>query len=72
MTEPTLENLEWRMSLAELELKKLSEGYGELRVRLDGISQTLLQIKFISIGIGLFYFADTIGLAHVLKIAAGV
>ena len=70
MTEPTLENLEWRMSLAEKELKALREGHGELRVRLDGISQTLLQIKSISIGIGLFYFATTMGFTDFLRLVS--
>jgi len=58
------------MSLAEKELKALREGHGELRVRLDGISQTLLQIKSISIGIGLFYFATTMGFTDFLRLVS--
>ena len=66
----TLDKVIWRVDTHEGAIRDLRQNANELRERLDDISSTLLQIKFISIGIGLVYFAEQLGFADILKTLA--
>jgi uncharacterized coiled-coil protein SlyX len=52
------------------ELTELKDTSAELRSSLQGIQQTLAQIRWIAIGAGLMYFADQMGISSVLKVLA--
>jgi hypothetical protein len=50
------------------ELTELKDTSEQLRKTLSGIQATLSQIKWIAIGAGMMYFADSFGLGSLLKV----
>ena len=52
------------------ELTELKDTSEELRRTLTGIQATLSQIKWIAMGAGLMYFADSFGLGALFKVIA--
>jgi hypothetical protein len=50
------------------ELNELKDTSEELRRTLTGIQATLSQIKWIAVGAGVMYFADSFGLTALFKI----
>lgn len=52
------------------ELTELKDTSEELRRTLTGIQATLSQIKWIAMGAGLMYFADSFGISSLFKLVA--
>jgi len=50
------------------ELTELKDTSAELRQTLHGIQTTLMQIKWIAIGAGIMYFADSFGVTELIKL----
>jgi SMC interacting uncharacterized protein involved in chromosome segregation len=65
--ENRLNKAEWTLELHENELQELRDTSDELRLSLRGIQQSLSQIKWVAIGVGLSYFAQQFGLSELLR-----
>ena len=66
-----LQKLEWRVDTHEKEIALLRDTTQQLETNLESINRTLIQIRGVSIGIGLFYCASTVGFGDILRALSG-
>ncbi len=67
-----VDRLEWRVDAHDEQLRTLTAQAEDLRVMLDNISRTLMQIKWLVVGGAVVYFAQEMGLSEFLKVVGGV
>lgn len=60
--------LEWRVDKHDEELRILRDSETELKIQLNNISKSLLQIKWFILGGGIVLLADTLGLSEVIRL----
>lgn len=65
---PRVDRLEWRMEAHSEQLKRLHETTAELTVQLSTINRTLIQIKWLAIGVGIVLAGQSMGLGTFLKL----
>lgn len=67
-----VDRLEWRVDAHDEQLRTLTAQAEDLRVMLDNINRTLMQIKWLVVGGAVVYFAQEMGLSEFLKVVGGV
>lgn len=65
---PRVAKLEWQVDAHSDHLKTLNLATTELKSELCSINRSLLQIKWLAIGVGLAIVSESIGLGEMLKI----
>lgn len=66
--EPRVSKLEWRVDNHSAQLTRLHNQTSELRDELHNINRSLLQIKWLALGVGLVIVGESLGLGGMMKV----
>jgi hypothetical protein len=66
--EPRVSKLEWRVDNHSTQLTRLHNQTSELRDELHNINKSLLQIKWLALGVGLVIVGESLGLGGMMKV----
>jgi hypothetical protein len=66
--EPRVSKLEWRVDNHSSQLTRLHNQTSELRDELHNINKSLLQIKWLALGVGLVIVGESLGLGGMMKV----
>jgi len=66
--EPRVSKLEWRVDNHSAQLARLHNQTSELREELHNINKSLLQIKWLALGVGLVIVGESLGLGGMMKV----
>lgn len=65
---PRLDRLEWRVDSHSEQLTRLNEQTADLKLELNNINKSLLQIKWIAVGAALVIAGQSMGLGNLFKL----
>ena len=66
--EPRVSKLEWRVDNHSTQLTRLHSQTSELRDELHNINRSLLQIKWLALGVGLVIVGESLGLGGMMRV----
>jgi hypothetical protein len=66
--EPRVSKLEWRVDNHSSQLTRLHNQTSELRDELHNINRSLLQIKWLALGVGLVIVGESLGLGGMMRV----
>jgi len=66
--EPRVNKLEWRVDNHSAQLTRLHNQTSELREELHNINRSLLQIKWLALGVGLVIVGESFGLGGMMRV----
>ena len=66
--EPRVSKLEWRGDNHSNQLTRLHNQTSELRDELHNINRSLLQIKWLALGVGLVIVGESLGLGGMMRV----
>jgi hypothetical protein len=66
--EPRVSKLEWRVDNHSAQLTRLHNQTSELRDELHNINRSLLQIKWLALGVGLVIVGESFGLGGMMRV----
>jgi len=66
--EPRVSKLEWRVDNHSAQLTRLHSQTSELRDELHNINRSLLQIKWLALGVGLVIVGESLGLGGMMRV----
>lgn len=66
--EPRVSKLEWRVDNHSAQLTRLHNQTSELRDELHNINRSLLQIKWLALGVGLVIVGESLGLGGMMRV----
>jgi hypothetical protein len=65
---PRLDRLEWRVDSHSEQLTRLNEQTADLKLELNNINKSLMQIKWIAVGAALVIAGQSMGLGNLFKL----
>ena len=66
--EPRVSKLEWRVDNHSNQLTRLHNQTSELRDELHNINRSLLQIKWLALGVGIVIVGESFGLGGMMRV----
>ncbi len=65
---PRVDRLEWRVDSHSEQLTRLNQQTADLKVELNNINKSLMQIKWIAVGAAIVIAGQSMGLGNFLKL----